>query len=127
MKLLHWLPRILGIIAILFISMFALDAFKPGLTLGQQLLDFLIHLVPSFVLIGILIIAWKWEKIGGTIFILMGLVLSPLVFFHNYRMNESVWMSLGIISLITIPFIIVGALFVLSNNLKEKKHKRIPK
>ena len=107
--------------------MFALDAFKPGLTVCQQLLDFLIHLIPSFVLLGILIVAWKWEKIGGTIFILIGLVLSPLVFVHNYRMNESVWMSLGIISLITIPFIIVGVLFVLSNNLKEKKHKQIPK
>ena len=80
-KIFHWFPRILGIIAILFISMFALDAFAPGLTLGQQLLDFLIHLIPSFVLLGILLTAWKWEKPGGIIFILIGLILSPLVFF----------------------------------------------
>ncbi len=39
-KILHCFPRILCIIAILFISLFALDAFDPGLGLGQQLLAF---------------------------------------------------------------------------------------
>ncbi len=125
-KILHWLPRILCMLAILFISLFALDAFEPGLTVGQQLLAFLIHLIPSFVLLGILLIAWKWEKIGGFIFILIGLIMSPLVFVHNYRMNESAWMSLSIISLITIPFIVVGVLFVFSNYQKKKEYNHIP-
>ena len=123
-KILHWFPRILCVIAILFISLFALDAFEPGLSLGQQLLAFLIHLIPSFVLFAILLVAWKWEKIGGIIFIVIGLVTSPLVFIHNYRMNDSVWMSLGIISLITLPFLLVGILFLLSY---RRKHSEINK
>ena len=70
-KLIHWLPRIICILAILFISMFALDAFNPEKTIWQQIGDFLIHLIPSFVLIIILIIAWKREFIGGIIFIIV--------------------------------------------------------
>ncbi len=119
-KILHWFPRILCIIAILFISLFALDAFEPGLTLGQQLLAFLMHLIPSFILLVILLVAWKWERIGGIIFILIGLVTSPMVFIHNYRMNESVWMSLGIIAMITLPFVLIGLLFVFSHLGKRK-------
>ena len=118
--LFHWLPRVLCILVILFISMFALDAFKPGLTFWQQLYDFSIHLIPSFVLTAFLIVAWKWELVGGVLFILIGLGLSPIVFFLNYHRNHSLWISLGIIGIITIPFIIVGILFLLSNRMKKR-------
>jgi len=67
-----------------------------------------------------LIVAWKWEFIGGIIFIIIGLALSPFIFIKNYNMNESIWMSLGIIMTITIPFVIVGILFLVSHNLKKK-------
>ena len=119
-KIFHWLPRIICILAILFISLFAVDAFKPGLTIWQQLGAFVIHLIPSFVLLAFLIIAWKWEYIGGILFIIIGVAASPWVFTHNYEMNHSVWLSLGIIMVITIPFVIVGVLFIISHFLKKK-------
>jgi len=119
-KVFHWLPRILCILAILFISMFALDAFAPGLTIWQQLGAFLMHLIPSFVLLALLILAWKWEFIGGILFAIIGLALSPLVFMHNYRMNHSIGMSMGIIALITIPFVVVGVLFIISDKRKKR-------
>jgi hypothetical protein len=115
----HWLPRIICILAILFISMFAADAFEPGLTIWQQLGAFFIHLIPSFILLVILILAWYKELAGGIIFIIIGLVLTPFIFNHNYKMNESVWMSLGIIMTITVPFILVGTLFIVSHKLKK--------
>ncbi|RZV67140.1 MAG: hypothetical protein EX254_03190 [Flavobacteriaceae bacterium] len=118
--LFHWLPRILCILAILFISLFALDAFSHGESTWDQIIGFLMHLIPSFVLIGILLVAWKWEKIGGIIFILLGLGLSPFIFNHNYAMNNSISMSLGIIALITIPFMVVGILFLVSHYRKKK-------
>jgi len=120
-KILYWLPRTLCIIAILFISLFALDAFAPGLTIWQQIGDFLIHLIPSFILLILLIIAWKWELIGGIIFTVIGIGLSPIVFIHNYNMNHSVWMSLGIISLVTLPFALVGILFIVNHYRKRKR------
>lgn len=119
-KIIQWLPRIICILAILFVSLFAIDAFEPGHTIWQQLGAFFMHLIPSFILISILIIAWKWELTGGIIFIIIGLVLTPFVFSMNYKMNESIWMSLGIIASITIPFVVVGILFTLSYQLKKK-------
>ncbi len=119
-KVFHWLPRIICILAILFVSVFALDAFSPELTIWQQIGGFLMHLIPSFILLAFLIVAWKWEYIGGIIFAIIGLILSPFVFVMNYNRNDSIWMSLGIILSITIPFIIVGVLFVVSHFLKKK-------
>ena len=111
-------------LAILFISLFAADAFSPGLTIWQQLGAFFIHLIPSFILLAFLIVAWKWEYVGGVIFIIIGLGLSPVIFIHNYKMNQSIWMSLGIIMIITVPFIIVGGLFIMSHFKKKKNlHK----
>ncbi len=46
-KILYWAPRILCIMAILFISMFALDSFEPGLNIWQQIGAFLIPLIPT--------------------------------------------------------------------------------
>lgn len=119
-RVIHWLPRGICILAILFISLFALDAFEPGENIWQQLADFLKHLIPSFVLLAILIIAWKWELIGGAILMVIALALSPFVFMHNYKMNDSIGMSLVIILMITFPFLLVGALFIISHYLKKK-------
>ena len=122
-KVFHWLPRIICMLAILFISLFAADAFKPGLTIWQQLGAFIIHLIPSFILFAILLVAWKWEYVGGIIFIIIGLGLTPLVFKHNYKMNHSIWMSAGIIMVITIPFAIVGVLFIVSHFSRKKDNQ----
>lgn len=119
-KIFHWVPRILCILAILFISLFAADSFAPGLTIWQQLGAFLIHLIPSFILLALLMVAWKWELIGGIIFIVIALALSPFVFMLNYNNNHSVGMSLGIIAVITLPFAIVGILFIVSYYMKKK-------
>jgi cytochrome bd-type quinol oxidase subunit 2 len=124
-KILHWAPRILCILAILFVSLFALDAFEPDKPMGEQLLDFLMHMVPSFVLLLILLIAWKRELLGGILFMLLGVGLSPFIFMHNYRMNGSVLMSLLVILLITVPFIITGFLFVWNDRVKRKARKAI--
>ena len=119
-KVLHWTPRIICILAIIFISLFALDSFSPDLTVWQQIGAFLIHLIPSFILIALLIVAWKWEFIGGIIFTLIGLGFSPFIFKHNYNMNHSVGMSLGIILMVTFPFVVVGILFIMSYFMKKK-------
>lgn len=116
----HWIPRLLCILAILFVSMFALDAFAPGLSIWEQISGFLIHLIPSFILLAALLVAWKWEKIGGIVLMVIGLGLSPFVFTMNLHRTGSVWVSLGIILMINLPFVMVGALFIISNYLKKR-------
>jgi len=119
-KIYHWVPRIICILALIFVSMFSLDAFDPGLSIGKQILGFIMHQIPVFILLALLIVAWKWEYIGGLIFILLGVILSVLVFIWNYRMNHSIPMSLLVILMVTIPFVVVGILFIVSHNKKKK-------
>ena len=118
--ILYWTPRILCIVAILFLSVFAFDSFSPNQTILQQVGAFLLHLIPSFILLAILLVAWKWELIGGLIFTVIGLAATPFIYLHNYRMNHSVSSSLLVILIITIPLVIVGVLFIISN-IKARK------
>lgn len=86
-KTFYWLPRILSLLFIAFISMFALDVFGEP----QWFLALLIHLIPSFVLTIFTIIAWKYERSGGILFIIAGIVLlfmtnfeGPIVYFPAF-------------------------------------------
>ena len=123
--ILHWSPRIICILAIFFVSIFALDSFSSEHTIWQQIEAFLIHLIPSYALIAILLVAWKWGFIGGIIFTLTGIIMTPIIYMHNYRMNHSLWISLEVILLITFPFIIVGVLFIVNHFVKMKDKKKL--
>ncbi len=111
---LFWTPRILAIVFIVFISIFAIDVFWEGYSFWVTLGALFMHLLPSLVLIGALVVAWKWEKIGGIIFIALSLVFT--IFFNTYRDPRSL--------LITAPVLVIGILFLLSYfRKKRKKHK----
>ena len=114
-KVILWLPRLLCIGAILFVSMFALDAFEPGMPFGQQILNFTMHLIPSFVLLLLLWIAWEKPYLGGILFAVAGIVMSPFVYTLNYNRTHSIWISSSIILMITVPFIVIGILFIMSH------------
>lgn len=116
----HWLPRILCIVAILFISMFALDSFVPELTLWQQIGGFLIHLIPSFLLVIFLVLAWKWELAGSIIFTAIGIGFTPFIFIMNYHNSNSLWIGLSTVLVITLPFVVVGVLFFVSWLMKRR-------
>ena len=117
-----WTPRILCIGAILFVSMFALDAFEAGIPISRQLLNFMMHLIPTYVLLVLLAIAWKKPYLGGILFAVTGIVMSPFVYTMNYHRTHSVMTSLSIILMITVPFIVIGTLFMISHYQKRKKN-----
>jgi len=71
--LLLWVPRILGILFAILISFFAFDVFGQGTGFLKTLLALLIHLIPTFLIIIILILSWKRAWIGGISFILLGI------------------------------------------------------
>ena len=100
--ILFWAPRILSIILILFLSMFALDVFTESQDFWTLLGALLIHLTPSFILIIAVILAWKWEWIGAVIFLGAGLLY---LFTTLQRMDWVLFIS-G-------PLIIVGILYLL--------------
>lgn len=120
-KVFYWLPRILCILAILFVSMFALDSFSPELTIWQQIGGFLIHLIPSYILLALLLVAWKWEYIGGIIYTIVGLAFCVAVFLLNYnRTHQNLSQSLFDALMVAFPFVIVGILFIVSHNKRKK-------
>jgi hypothetical protein len=67
LKTLYWFPRILAILVILFMMMLSLDAFEGHVPFSRQLLEFLVHNIPAFALIIVLITAWRFEIIGGAV------------------------------------------------------------
>lgn len=70
--MLYWLPRILSILYSVFISLFALDVFSGGNSIFKMILAFLIHLIPTWIIIFSIIISWKREWIAGVVFIILG-------------------------------------------------------
>lgn len=111
LKILYWFPRILAILSVLFMIMFSLDSFGGDSPLGKQLLGFLVHNIPAFILIIALVIAWKYEIIGGAIFILMFFSLG--IFFKSFSGNP---VSLMIIT----PFLLAGVMFILHQVLSAR-------
>lgn len=119
--ILHWTPRILCILAILFVSMFALDAFDQGRTLWQNLGALFIHLIPSLILLGVLIVAWKRELVGGMILTIIGIALTVLVYILNYNRLHSVGKGLGTALTLCLPFVVSGLLFIVSHFIKKNQ------
>ena len=72
-QILFWSPRALSILFALFISIFALDVFSEGYDFWKTLLALTIHLIPSIIILLFLIIAWRWEWIGGIVFLILAI------------------------------------------------------
>ena len=99
-RLIWFAPRIAGILAIGFLSLFALDAFGGEAPWYEQLLGFLIHMAPSFLLVALLALAWRFERIGGSLFVVAGLL--PV-----FLLSNPLWVNL----MLGGPFILTGVLF----------------
>lgn len=110
-KILYWTPRILTIVFILFLALFAFDVFEGEQSVGKKLLGFLIHLIPNFILILILILSWKHEWIGTIAFALAG--VAYIVMFRG-RFPFATYLS------ISGPLFLISVLFML-NWIERKK------
>jgi hypothetical protein len=111
-KMLYWSPRVLAVLFIIFISMFALDVFGEGYGFPEVLVALFMHLVPTFLLTAATVVAWKREKLGGLIFILLG------VFYISMT-----WGKFELLTYLTIsgPSFIIGALFMLNGKLNRSR------
>lgn len=114
-KFVYWTPRILGIIFTLFLALFSLDVFDEQLNFWQTVLGLLIHNIPSFVLLAVVIISWKREIVGGIGFILAGLLY---IFLLVTRANFE-WYMISWSLTIAGPAFLVGILFLV-NWFKKK-------
>jgi hypothetical protein len=67
-RVLFWAPRAASIGFVAFLSLFALDVFGEGHGLWDTVLALVMHLIPVFVLIAALVLAWRWEWIGAAVY-----------------------------------------------------------
>ena len=71
-RLIFWAPRTLCLLFAVFLSLFALDVFGAGYGFWQTIVALLIHLVPTYIVIIALVIAWRWEWVGIILFAGLG-------------------------------------------------------
>jgi hypothetical protein len=81
-KAIFWTPRLLTILFSIFISVFAMDSFAEGGGFQKTLIAFMIHLIPTAIIVTILILSWKREWIGGVIFLLLGVAYAVVAVSH---------------------------------------------
>ena len=102
-----WIPRVLIIAYILFISIFSLDA--------ESVAGFFIHLLPSFVLVAFMVISWKDFKLAGILFVMAG--IGTIIVFNTYR-------NLFVFLVISIVPVLIGVLFWMFNPKNKQTKKR---
>ena len=104
-RLLFWLPRVLCILFAVFISLFALDVFGEGYTFWEMILGFLIHLIPTGIVLVVLAISWRWEWVGGILFIALG---TAYLVMSWSKFHWSAYVA------ISGPLFLIGVLFLIS-------------
>ena len=108
-RALYWAPRALSIVFIAFLSLFALDVFGEGYGFWKTLLALGMHLIPSFVLIVALVLAWRWEWIGAALYAGAGTLYVTWVMRH--RMPPAIKLS-WILTIAGPAFVIAGLFLV---------------
>lgn len=104
-KLLFYMPRILSILFAVFISLFALDVFSGDHSIWEMIGGFLIHLIPTYIILIVLAISWRWEWIGGVVYIGLGVLYMVTAW---GRFVWTVYLS------IPAPLFLIGALFIVN-------------
>lgn len=110
-----WIPRVLAIVFIVFLSLFTLDVFSGDAPFIKKMGGFSIHMIPSFILLILLFISWKRPLIGGSLFILFSIAFT--VFFRTYSL-------LSTFLIIAFPMILVGILFITFDLIAKKSRKQ---
>ncbi len=109
-RMLFWTPRILSIVFIAFLSLFALDVFGEQSGFWQTALAFVMHEIPVLLLIVALVLAWRWEWIGAALYAAAGLLYVSM----GVTMSRppSVAMRLGWMAMFAGPAFVIAGLFL---------------
>ncbi len=101
----RWVPRVLGLCFAAFLAIFALDVFDEGLGIGSTIVALAIHLIPTWLVLAAVAIAWKHQVAGAALFFLMA---AAYVAMAGSRFPAST------ILLIAGPPVAIGLLFLIS-------------
>jgi hypothetical protein len=102
-KIIHWAPRLAAILIIFFVGLFSLDVFEMQASPLELLGGFLMHNIPSIVMLVLLIIAWKRPVVGFVAF----LVAAALFIIFYVR---SIYALVNLV-LFVLPILLIAFLF----------------
>jgi hypothetical protein len=111
-QILFWTPRILCLLFAVFLSLFALDVFDEHLGFWKTVGALLIHLIPTWIILVVLAITWRWEWVGAILFNALAVAYLVMTWgrFH--------WAAYVMISG---SLCLVGTLFLLSWLLRQPR------
>ncbi len=113
-KTVFLLPRIINILYVCFIGMFSLDSFDGKHSFSEMLLGFLIHNIPTFILLIILIVSWKKALLGAVLFLLasISMFLFIKIRYFSYFL------------LLIAPLLLLSILFLIDWYINKTTNKR---
>ena len=99
---LFWTPRILCILFAGFLSIFAADVFGEHYGFWKTILALVMHLIPTWIILIVLVVSWRREWVGGTLFIALGALY---LIWSWGRFHWSAYLA------ISGPLLLIGVLF----------------
>ena len=108
MKALTWIARILAFLIIIQFGAFAATTGLNGTGPDASAVDVLMNLLPALICLVALVIAWKNERIGGLLFIVLAIAYAA-------------WTRTRLDWVMTVagPLFLVGALFLLAGRMRK--------
>ncbi len=102
---LFWTSRLLGVLYLIFISLFALDMFGEGFSW----LGLFMHLIPSILVLIAIIVSWKRDLLGAIGFLVIGAGWLAIGAYET-------WVSF---STIVLPLLVISGLYFWRLGLKH--------
>ncbi len=109
-NILYWTPRIVSLLFIVFLSLFALDVFNEYRG-WLVVIPLFIHLIPSFILLIVVVLSWRYDLIGALLFLIIACCYILMVGLDRH------WSWYAAISL---PALLISVLFLLNWFVRKK-------
>ncbi|MFA5431905.1 MAG: hypothetical protein WC319_03420 [Candidatus Paceibacterota bacterium] len=98
-------PLVLAIIYTVFIAILSFDVFDVNASLLEKIGGFVMHNIPTIILLIALFFVWKNILISGAMFLSIFILFT--IFFKTYQRWDA-------FVLISVPLLIIGGLFLLN-------------
>ena len=102
-KIIHWAPRVAAMLIIFFMSLFSLDVFETGASPLEVVGAFLMHNIPSLIMIVFLAFAWKRPVVGFAVFLTAAIAFAIFFVRDMYALPN--------LLLFVLPILLIASLF----------------
>ena len=104
-QLLFWCPRVLTLLFAGFLTLFSFDVFGEGYGFWGTVLAFLMHSIPTGIVLVVLALSWRWEWTGAVLFVALGLTYACFAVSRGHPE----WTAI-----ISGPLLLIAGLFLLN-------------